>query len=75
MENNLLPFTFDGWDPLDPFEANLYEVTFTRNFGPFELGETFNCVTLNLREGRIEAWARDGASLERTCTVRLEPGP
>lgn len=61
----ILPFTWDEWDQNDVLALQLYNVTFTEDFGVFKKGEVIKCLSVNYGTGIIEDFNEDGTKVMR----------
>jgi len=67
MESEL--FSYTGWDPVDTMASQYYNCVFKRDFGPFKEGETCNCITIDICEGTITEYDREGTELRKVKIV------
>lgn len=56
-------FSFDDWDEVDgPMTIQIYEAKPLRNFGKFQLGNTYSCVAFlfGVKQSKIECYDSEG---------------
>lgn len=49
----------------------LSDCMFVERFGPFEIGEKFAIVSLDLVEGILKAWSDDGQTVVKECRIAI----
>lgn len=65
QQDELFPFTWEGWDPVEMLEILLYGVQFTADFGIFKSGERLSSLTVDYDGGRITEFDDDGNILRQ----------
>jgi len=68
-------FSFDVSDILGD-DTNIYfGPVFKRDFGPFNQGEKFKSLTVDLGKGKIEAWDESRTAATKSCGLKLVAVP
>ena len=55
-----IPFTWKGWDDQDTLVHSYYDVEFTEDFGLFQKGDKYSCMTVDYGNGIIEVYNDEG---------------
>lgn len=57
--------SFDGWDPVDTFEFNLYDCVVLRPFGPYKEGDNLETCSVNYETGEFIVWDADDSAEDK----------
>lgn len=66
-----IPFEYDAWDPQDIACWTFYDVTFTRDFGLIEAGQTFKFVEIDLSYCILKTFDEDGVKVLNTVALEI----
>lgn len=62
-KENMLPFTWSGWDIQDTLFLSFYEVEFTDSFGKINTGDKFSSISVDYSKGIIECYNEEGTEV------------
>ncbi len=69
--HGLLPISYDGWDDISDSANQFYNVEFTRDWGPFKVGDKIHTLAI-FDDGKIATYD-EGGNETNVVSVRLVP--